>query len=62
MQMYIQDNLTDTIGFQYNSIISFSYNGQSIINPVLDESGRFDVDPIEYYGKDFLDSEFIKFI
>ena len=62
LQMYIQDNLTDSIEYKYENLISFSYKEQSIINPVLDETGRFEVDPIEYYGNNFLNSDFIEFI
>ena len=31
-------------------ISSFEYNGTQIANPFMDETGRFEVNPFEYYG------------
>ena len=31
-------------------ICSFEYNGTTIVNPFMDETGRFEVNPFEYYG------------
>jgi hypothetical protein len=36
--------------------VEFLFNDTVITNPHYDESGRFDVNPIEYYGKAYLDS------
>jgi len=46
----------------YNDEISFEYYGSHIVHPMLDESGSFEVDPIEYYGKAFLNSRFMDII
>lgn len=51
----IIDETKDTIG-----CISFEFNGTSITNPFADESSINSVDPIEYYGKAFLESKFMK--
>ena len=32
----------------------FEFNGVWIENPYLSECGRFEVDPVEYYGFDYL--------
>ncbi|HWO74656.1 MAG TPA: hypothetical protein VNM69_01920 [Bacillus sp. (in: firmicutes)] len=32
------------------NVIVLSHEGSSIYNPFVDESGRFEVNPIEYYG------------
>ena len=34
----------------------FVYNGVEITNPYVSECGRFDVNPIEYYGRAYRDS------
>ena len=31
--------------------IEFEYKGVWITNPTLDETGRFEVNPVEYYGE-----------
>ena len=36
--------------------LTFEFNGQLINNPCIDETGRFKVNPIEYYGKDYLNA------
>jgi len=41
-------------------IISFGWEGHTIINPFRDETSIYDVDPILYYGRAFLDSDFCK--
>jgi len=36
--------------------ITFTYEGVEITDPTMDESGRFEVNPIEYYGQAYLDA------
>ena len=43
--------MTDT------SEIGFAYNGIWITDPTLDETGRFTVDPSEYYGSRYENAE-----
>jgi hypothetical protein len=38
----------------------FKSHGVVIIDPFLDESGRFEVNPAKYYGKNFFDSNYFK--
>lgn len=33
------------------SLISFEHSGTAIINPFMDETNRYEVDPVEYYGE-----------
>lgn len=40
-------------------MITFEFDGVDIINPFYDETGRFEVDPEEYYGEAFLESDWI---
>lgn len=42
--------------------MGFLYCGMNIINPFMDDTGRFEVDPITYYKKDFINSQVAKFI
>lgn len=37
-------------GIDTSKMVGFEYKGQYIINPFVDETCRFDVDPYEYYG------------
>lgn len=48
-------------GIQLNNepIISFGYEEMEITNPFYDTTGRFLINPIEEYGEDFLNSEFV---
>jgi hypothetical protein len=39
-------------------LISFEFEGIDIINPFMNENATEEVDPIEYYGDNFLNSEF----
>ena len=41
-------------------LISFVYDGIEITNPFVDETDRYSVDPVEYYGEAFLNSDFMK--
>lgn len=41
--------------------IHFEYQDIRIVDPFTDETGRFEVDPVEYYGEKFLNSDFAKF-
>lgn len=41
-------------------MICFDFQGVAIINPFVDESGRFDVDPVKHYGEAFTNSDFCK--
>ena len=36
----------------YDSKIGFEWYGQWIVNPWIDDTARFDVNPIEYYGEE----------
>lgn len=38
----------------------FEFNGVSIVDPFLDETGRFEVNPVKYYGKSFINSDHFK--
>ena len=44
--------------------VEFLFNDTVITNPHYDESGRFNVNPVEYYGEAYLNSlnKFIKMI
>lgn len=53
------DVLSEDINENIN-LISFDYHGMNIVNPFVDDCGCYDVDPVEYYGELFLDSDFIK--
>jgi len=35
--------------------MEFIFDGTRITDPTMDETGRFSVDPIEYYGKVYLE-------
>jgi len=37
-------------GIDTSKMVGFEYKGQYIINPFVDETCRFEVDPYEYYG------------
>lgn len=39
-------------------IVYFEFEGVAIHDPFTEESGRFEVDPVEYYGEAFLNSAF----
>lgn len=47
-------------GLDEEEIISFLWDGISIFNPFVDETARFEVDPVKYYGESFLDSGFME--
>jgi hypothetical protein len=38
-----------------SKMVHFIFNGTAIVNPWLDETGRFEVDPYTYYGKENMD-------
>ena len=44
-QMELANNGVDT-----SKMVGFEHKGQYIINPFVDETCRFEVDPYEYYG------------
>lgn len=44
-QMELANNGIDT-----SKMVGFEHKGQYIINPFVDETCRFEVDPYEYYG------------
>lgn len=44
-QMELANNGADT-----SKMVGFEFNGTYIINPFVDETARFEVDPYEYYG------------
>ena len=37
-------------------INTFEYEGVLITDPTMEETGRFTVDPVEYYGRAYTDS------
>lgn len=41
-----------------NKCTFFEWKGYKIIDPFKDETGKKDVDPIEYYNKAYKDSKF----
>lgn len=41
-------------GVDSSDMVGFLYNGTHIINPWLDETGRFEVDPYKYYGEEYM--------
>jgi len=53
-----------TTGIELPNTLTFvhSKSGIAICNPFIDETGRFDVDPVEYYGNDFLESDIVKVV
>lgn len=46
----------DSVNEFINQLIILNYKGHSIWNPLLDETGRFRVDPKEKYGEKEIDS------
>ena len=53
--------VTDLLNQIYNGkidedYVEFTFNDSVIKNPYYDESGRFDVNPIEYYGEAYLNA------
>ncbi|QUH21901.1 hypothetical protein [Alkaliphilus sp. B6464] len=59
----LQSNIMNEIGHCTDSMISFLHEGMCIVNPFIDDTGRFDIsNPIEFYGDNFLNSDFIKFV
>lgn len=52
--VYIYGNISSLVGFESEE------HGTLIINPFLDECGWGNVNPIEYYGNEFLNSDFLK--
>ena len=53
MQMDVEGHHTD-IEITY----FFNYEDSKIINPFLDVTGRESVNPVEYYGENFVNSNF----
>ena len=49
----VRKNLGDCLDKQ----IQFEYEGTMIVDPTMDETGRFKVDPVEYYGKAYTDTK-----
>lgn len=45
----------------YDTLIYFEYQGIDVVNPFMDETSKKVVNPIEYYGDAFLNSDFAKF-
>lgn len=52
--VYISCDINPLIGFEHEE------SGVLIVNPFLDESGWGTVNPIDYYGDEFLKSDFLK--
>ena len=55
-----QLQIFDETGEYPEDAIMFEFEGIDIINPFLDEMGTDEVDPVEYYGEAFLNSDFMK--
>lgn len=45
-----QMEIANSTGMDTSPMVGFEYKGTYIINPFVDESARFEVDPYEYYG------------
>lgn len=43
-----------------SELVTFSFGGHSIHDPWVSECGRFEVNPVNYYGPAFLNSKFCK--
>jgi hypothetical protein len=54
-----QSQLLECTG-DLSSMIHFKFNESMIVNPFVDKDGFVAVDPIEYYGDIFLNSDFVK--
>ena len=52
--VYINLDINPLIGFEHED------SGVLIVNPFLDEMGWGEVNPIKYYGDEFLNSDFFK--
>lgn len=56
----MQFNLMHELGGEDEPFISFkSEGGINIVSPFFDECGTYEVDPVECYGDDFLNSKFM---
>lgn len=53
---FLDDN--DEVTVKDDAPYTFEFKGQVITDPFMDESGRFEVEPAEYYGEAFLNSCF----
>lgn len=64
LQTEIVEEICEKTGeHHYDGTICFeSQHGDNIINPFLSECMRFEVDPVEYYGDAFMNSEWKKFL
>jgi hypothetical protein len=60
-KQFVESGETSDPKFE-DKCISFDYKDITIINPFMDETGRFEVDPIKYYGDAFLNSDFAKIV
>lgn len=45
-----QMEIANSTGMDTSTMVGFEYKGTYIINPFVDETCRFEVDPYEYYG------------
>ena len=45
-----QMEIANSSGMDTSKMVGFEYKGTYIINPFVDETCRFEVDPYEYYG------------
>lgn len=60
-KQFIESSETNDPNFD-EKCIYFVYKGIHIVDPFTDETGCFEVDPISYYGEDFLNSDFAKIL
>ena len=64
MKKFCEENYEKCFGEEgsddSSGMMGFEFDEIHIINPFITECGRFDVEPVEYYGKAFLQSEFCK--
>lgn len=56
----LQLNVLGLDGYEDLNLVSFMHNGTEIVSPFIDEIGCYEVDPVEYYGENFLKSDFMK--
>lgn len=57
-----QVGIVDKLGYTPEHIIQFSTEDRVIIHPTMTECLRESVNPVEYYGEAFLQSDFMKLI
>lgn len=54
----VTNAVANEAGADTDELVGFECNETYIIHPFMDEQMEEEVDPIEYYGQDFIDSQF----